>query len=313
MKTIFAILVMVYSFNIFSAEDSLMGKEVGELAEKWQFPSDHVPVGISLKKNKKQINIMTWNILNNCFMLHWVYKVNSQGLKGSLITELDRAISKDFQLTERDMYIVNLIVESINNPFQEKDFICLQECSKEFLMEMKTKLPKNYSIIFSREPLAKDQEAIIYRSDKFSILSNFSKCISPDFEHRVIMDVIFQSKGINIRLINAHLPFLHNVKPRSQLIRYLYDVRNSADFVIIAGDMNCTELDLKNEVKNNFSDNTCLIISPYPTVVYPKLDGNLLRTVVLDHFLILGDSYDQEVIPIDKLVSSSLEALNLLR
>ncbi|NGX34745.1 MAG: hypothetical protein K1060chlam1_01099 [Candidatus Anoxychlamydiales bacterium] len=33
MKIIFAILVMVYSFNIFSAEDSLMEKEVGELAE----------------------------------------------------------------------------------------------------------------------------------------------------------------------------------------------------------------------------------------------------------------------------------------
>ena len=38
---------------------------VGDLHEKWQFPSDHLPVGIEVDG----IKIISWNVLNNAFLL----------------------------------------------------------------------------------------------------------------------------------------------------------------------------------------------------------------------------------------------------
>lgn len=41
---------------------------VGKVHEKWQFPSDHLPIGATIG----DFNIATWNVLNNVY-LNWVY------------------------------------------------------------------------------------------------------------------------------------------------------------------------------------------------------------------------------------------------
>jgi hypothetical protein len=53
---------------------------VGELHEKWRFPSDHLPVGIEVNG----VRILSWNVLNNAY-IEWVTEKDSQGLNGSLI------------------------------------------------------------------------------------------------------------------------------------------------------------------------------------------------------------------------------------
>ena len=46
---------------------------MGELQEKWQFPSDHLPVGMNLDGLK----IASWNVLNPLYM-NWVIEKNSK-------------------------------------------------------------------------------------------------------------------------------------------------------------------------------------------------------------------------------------------
>ena len=58
-----------------------MGVEVGKLQKKWQFPSDHLPIGMTVKG----VHIASWNVLNTAFF-RWIEK-NSQGLKDSMLKE----------------------------------------------------------------------------------------------------------------------------------------------------------------------------------------------------------------------------------
>ena len=52
---------------------------MGELHEKWQFPSDHLPVGIEVDG----VKIISWNVLNNVYM-EWVTTKDSQGLNSGV-------------------------------------------------------------------------------------------------------------------------------------------------------------------------------------------------------------------------------------
>ncbi len=296
-----------------------MGKEIGELGEHWQFPSDHLPVGISLENQDDQINIMTWNILNNCYMSPWVNEMNTQGLVNSMITDLDKTIYEDSKLTRRDIHVIDLILDTLSNSSLEKDFICLQECSIEFLQEIETKLPKNYSILFPRENMYKNQISIIYCSNKYKInydLSCLRNCIFSEVKSRYVMDIVFQKKDLKVRIINTHLPFTINKKAREGFIQFLYETQNSneIDLVIGLGDLNCTEIQLKDQVTKTFKNNNCFVFSPYPTLVYPKTDDySILRTKALDHILILNNSWRKKSIPIDDLIQNASESLMLLK
>ena len=59
-----------------------MGTYVGELQEKWQFPSDHLPIGMTFE----DLHIASWNVLDAKYM-DWVMEKDSQGLKRSMIGE----------------------------------------------------------------------------------------------------------------------------------------------------------------------------------------------------------------------------------
>src|SRR5262245_39874654 len=58
------------------------GTYVGKLQEKWQFPSDHLPIGMTMDG----LNIASWNVLDASFM-RWMTEKDSQGLKHSMIVD----------------------------------------------------------------------------------------------------------------------------------------------------------------------------------------------------------------------------------
>ena len=85
---------------------------VGKLAEKWQFPSDHLPVGAKVGN----AHVISWNVLNNYFM-EWVTTLDSQGLNGSLISKLNDRKSATYPgLTQRDELIMAMLLKMMGIP-----------------------------------------------------------------------------------------------------------------------------------------------------------------------------------------------------
>ena len=88
---------------------------VGELGEKWDFPSDHLPIGVTINNH----HIVCWNILNTDY-LHWI-ETNSQGLKDSAIMRDNVPVGPDSDLTIREERVIQAVLEilmSSTNAFQ---------------------------------------------------------------------------------------------------------------------------------------------------------------------------------------------------
>lgn len=97
------------------------------LAEKWQWPSDHLPIGASVERVGVEgtLRIISWNVLNTL----WVHCISSdsQGLDGSDITKQN--IQARSHLTVREERVAILVMELMRNC----DILCLQECSLEMI------------------------------------------------------------------------------------------------------------------------------------------------------------------------------------
>ncbi|MDN3505413.1 MAG: hypothetical protein P0S95_07550 [Rhabdochlamydiaceae bacterium] len=78
-------------------EQAIKNVFVGKMGKNWQFPSDHLPIGVDIDGEFK---VISWNVMNNCYM-PWVKQKDSQGLKGSMLTELDVIVNQE-GLTKRD-------------------------------------------------------------------------------------------------------------------------------------------------------------------------------------------------------------------
>lgn len=133
-----------------------IGVYVGELQEKWQFPSDHLPIGFSING----LNIVSWNILNPVFM-DYVLEKNSQGLSRSILGE-ENIYPPDSSITLREIHVLDFIETMCLN----QDIISLQECGAPFLAELEKRLPPNFKIAYEKSADARDQSVTIYNSNK---------------------------------------------------------------------------------------------------------------------------------------------------
>ena len=92
---------------------------VGELQEKWQFLSDHLPIGMTID----DLNIVSWNVLDAEYM-SWITK-NEQGLSRSMITD-EHVYIGDSKLTIRDKHVVDLILQTISHPTHPRSILSLK-------------------------------------------------------------------------------------------------------------------------------------------------------------------------------------------
>ncbi|MDN3507639.1 MAG: hypothetical protein P0S94_01815 [Simkaniaceae bacterium] len=282
-----------------------MGKYVGELHEKWNFPSDHLPIGMTADG----MGVLSWNVLNNCYLEKWMYELDSQKLNGSLITQLDNVIDEVTGLTERDVYIVDLLLESLEG----KDFVCLQECGAPFLLHLKEHLSNEWDIIFSSSPEVVDQNVILYRKLEYSFCKNISHCdehIFPDFPSNSLMRVVFQkSDGKLIQIFNTHLPGDPLANARSEFAEFVTKHTKTTDITIATGDMNFNEWQMDKAFQTYTTGYTRL--SPYPTNVSPWSFDPPLMSKAIDHFFVFGCD-DIEMIDPEQLIKGTVETLSLL-
>lgn len=270
-----------YQSNLFSFLHSSipMGKYVGELQEKWQFPSDHLPIGMTIDG----LHTASWNVLNSEYM-SWVTDRNSQGLSRSLIAK-EHVYLEGSKLTVRDLHVIECIKSMLA---QSKSVISLQECSQAFITELQEQLPEEYGIVLSSDVPIKDQNIIIYDKCALALDSSrteVSKIFSKD--QRTVLNACFTRKdnGETFRVINGHLPGEPGNPAPDEFAHYVASFTSSNELVIAMGDMNFNEVEMKTAFQKN-GPFECL--APYCTNISPSPE---LFSKSIDHFFIFDPAH----------------------
>jgi endonuclease/exonuclease/phosphatase family metal-dependent hydrolase len=253
---------------------------IGDLHERWQFPSDHLPVGVEVDG----IEVVSWNVLNNEY-IEWVYK-DSQGINGSMITDLDVVI-KENGFTKRDDLIVTMIGRMIEKS-KRRGVIALQECSNSFLEELENSLPSDWGIVRSGNENQKDQNVILYDREKL-FYSEKNSMISldayPSQKGKAVMNVSFERKGKrSFRIFNTHIPGDPNLPGRYEFAEYIKRHNREEEISIALGDMNFERDEMVDALrkKDLFG---YLIHSPNHT----NIDPYTRESKCIDHMIVFGD------------------------
>src|SRR3990167_9068844 len=212
-----------------------MGTYVGELQERWQFPSDHLPIGMTLD----QFHLASWNVLDAEYM-SWVTEKNSQGLSHSMIVD-EHVYIGDSKLTVRDQHVADLILQMTSHPTHPRSILSLQECSKPFIDELRTRLPSHFEII------ANHGEAILFDKNRFELIeAKEVKGIFTTESYKTFQEVTIRrlDNGQKVRLINAHLPGDPTKPNRFEFAAYLANTFDPTLTTIAMGDMNFNELEM---------------------------------------------------------------------
>lgn len=266
---------------------------VGDLKDKWQFPSDHLPIATEIEGTK----IISWNVLNNEYM-DWVYN-NSQGLKGSMLTDLDVPVAGKSGLTQRDLVVIDMINSMAK---QSNGIISLQECGASFLKELEKQLPENWQLVKSTEKSVPDQNVILFNKNNLNYnlkKSSISDDGFPTNPGRTIMNCLFEkSNGKNLRVFNSHLPGDPALPGRYEFCDYLKKQSKNDDEISVAmGDMNFEKAEMQEACSKQGFD--ALIVSPtYGTNIDPCKEAK-----AIDHFIVSGTSKNIFALSAEKVLA----------
>jgi len=271
------------------------GSYVGELQERWQFPSDHLPIGMTIDG----LNIASWNVLDGDYM-SWVTEKNSQGLSRSMIAD-EHVYIGDSKLTIRDRHIADLILQMTSHPTHPRSLLALQECNSPFIEELRARLPDYFEIV------SHYGEAIVFDSRLFEMKDTNAKPVSGIFSEqpeRTFQDIILRRRdtGKEVRLINAHLPGAPDKPARFEFAQYLLDTFDASTTTLAMGDMNFNELEMSDALEKAAGPSSPFALyTPYCTNISPYT----FISKAIDHFMVYspeskGDvelSLPEEVMP----------------
>lgn len=269
---------------------------VGNLRDKWQFPSDHLPVGIEVRG----IRIISWNVMNNIYM-KWVRKEDSQGLNGSMLTKLDEKVS-DNGLTLRDIFVADMI----QSMTEKGEVIALQECGAPFLEALKQRLPSQWEMVKSFDQ-RDDQDVILFNKERLNLaVSNTSTTAFPSIPNRPLQDTLFTN---DLRIINGHIPGDPTKPGREEFAKYVFDHHRNGTVTVALGDNNFERNEMIEAYrKAGFTDFS--LHSPWQT----NIDPYSKESKGIDHLFVIGSEDSRDLSPDEVLTNGNLqETIDLLR
>lgn len=278
---------------------------VGKLHEKWQFPSDHLPVGIEVDG----VKIISWNVLNNAYM-EWVTTKDSQGLNGSMISDLDKVV-KPNGLTQRDLVVVDMVASMMNSG----QVVALQECGIPFLEALQERLPPHWEMVKSFETPRTDQDVIlfdksrlVYRPDQ----SGVTRDSYPSVPNRPIQQALFSriedQHGRDLRVVNAHIPGDPNLPVREEFAKYIHDIHRDGQVTVALGDNNF-ERDEMIFAYERMGFSEFSLHSPWKT----NIDPYGKHSKAIDHLFVVGGDFSRDLTPDEVLQKGNLrETIALL-
>lgn len=282
-------------------EDAIKRVVVGELHEKWKFPSDHLPVGIEVEG----VKIISWNVLNNAYM-EWVTTKDSQGLNRSMISDLDKVVQPN-GLTQRDLIVVDMVTSMMNSG----QVVALQECGAPFLEALQERLPSHWQMVKSFETPKVDQDVILFDKSRFTYRpdqSGVTRDSYPSVPNRSLQNAVFsrtgEEHGRDIRVINAHIPGDPTLPVREEFAKYVHDIHVDNQITVALGDNNFErdEMILAYE-KMGFSEFS--LHSPWKTNIDPY--GKYSKAI--DHLFVAGGSFSRDLTPDEVLQNGNLREI----
>ena len=269
---------------------------VGKLHEKWQFPSDHLPVGVEVDG----VKIISWNVLNNAYM-EWVTEKDSQGLNGSLISTLDVAVSKN-GLTQRDVFVADMVQAMM----AKGEVVALQECSEPFIQHLQSRLPSNWDIVKSFTTKKIDQDILLYNKEQLTYESKFSETTRsayPSAPGRALQNAYFtNNQGKDLRIINAHIPGDPGKPGREEFARYVHQQHKAGATTVAVGDNNFDREEMKRAYQDaGFTDFS--LHSPWPT----NIDPVTKESKAIDHLFVIGEARSRSLTANEVLVGGHLQ------
>lgn len=292
------------AFRKFKAESSLApvlipkGQYVGELQEKWQFPSDHLPIGMSFEG----LGIASWNVMNTIYF-KWVEE-NSQGLSRSMLAQ-ENVLLPNSSLTLREKHTVDQVLEMVSQP---RSLIALQECGTAFLEELGNRLPSHFKMILQDMKGAKDQNVVLYDTRILELESSQVPRIFSE-DKRGFQELIFKrlDQGTRLRIYNAHLPGDPAGPGRFEFGSYVAASQTDGIPTIAMGDMNFNELEM-DEAFRKMTPGSYEILTPYCTNISP----NTFISKAIDHFILLNTSDKGQISRPEELLEGLDEIAALL-
>lgn len=184
------------------------------------------------------------------------------------------------KLTVRDKHVVDLILQTISHPTHPRSILSLQECSKPFIEELRSRLPAHFEVISNHgDAVLLDRRCleIVEAKDVSGIFA--------DAPQRTLQDITLRrlDNGQCLRLVNIHLPGDPTKPGRFEFAQYLAKTFDPSLTTLAMGDTNFDELEMADAMKQAFQNNSPFSLnSPYCTNISP----NVFNSKAIDHFLV---------------------------
>lgn len=219
----------------FSDSPSSVTFPVGELGASWNFPSDHLPVGLKAGN----IHAASWNVLNTRYIYHIL--TNQQGLKESLIVTANIAEDMQSALTIREKMILGQVLEMLEHPTHPRSILSLQEVGDSLYEELKRSLSTDKVIVTVSPDDLGAGDIFIYDSSVFE----WCRMVSGVYQSRpknTYMTLALKEKetGLLYHFVQSHVPAAPGVSSlaRMELVREILSHFDPKAITIVMGDMN---------------------------------------------------------------------------
>ncbi|MBA2726673.1 MAG: hypothetical protein H0U49_00670 [Parachlamydiaceae bacterium] len=255
---------------------------VGGLGKKWQFPSDHLPRGMSIGNT----HIAFWNILNKNYLHHILE--NTQGLRDSSIMSDNYPVSGSSSLTVRELISIEMILAMINHPTHPRSMIALEEAHPDVITYLKDALPKSW-VISTPPSQPSSQDVFLYDKKVFELVGVRAIRYQDNLPKAIFTVTLMErSSGEIFRFVQSHIPGGPNSdagckKFAEEAIKQYQEEETT----ILMGDMNAPPSTLQAALKKA-SENSNLKTQPYHYVAidHPSHMNTLLEASWIDNFFI---------------------------
>ncbi|CAE7380243.1 ANK3 [Symbiodinium sp. CCMP2592] len=249
---------------------------VEPLHGKWDFVSDHLPVGARLcgkgTWHGKDLFVVSWNVLNHHFLEH--IEKDLQGLRGSSINPASKMSMK------RVRQIVDAVKTMLDRQSEmPKAIVCLQGCWPELLGVLEWALRDLHFAVrrTGRELSQKNQEAIIFDSKSMELNEDAFKIFQPyrDSTDKAVAVASFKLRddggdANQLRIVTTHLPDIPYGPARKEFcncMEQLEDVARIPTFLLAS--LSFSDQVIEAWLRHKFRmDNVKFAEIPYPTTIH---------------------------------------------
>lgn len=255
---------------------------IGELGAKWQFPSDHLPRGLSIG----DIHIAFWNILNKNYMKY--IEKNDQGLRDSDILFYNVPANLDVKLTLRELFCVNIILDMINHSSHPRSMIALEETHIDVINYLKKVLPDHWAIVTPPgQPASED--LYLYDKNVFDFVRIDAVKYSEERSTSILTLILKErSSGRTYRFLQSHIPGgPHSAEACKKFAQEAIRQYNHLEIIVLMGDMNTSPNTIKEALVQAVRPHGPLPLPyAYVPINHPSHINTHLEASWYDHFFI---------------------------